>query len=217
MLNRTIPAVIAALVLQTGVATGQLTNSGASGTPSEERPTIEQLRAMGTAYVKHLVDSVGESRDPEARKDVTALLGKLRVAAGIPGKDFHWVLINDSSVNASAIPGGNLVIHIGLVNMARDVSTSQFPSDTARRHRRFTGFLGAVLGHEIAHHALGHTGEVARLLPPAPANAPAGQRTLEARIEQAMANPSMLREQAFSRDRELAADRRQPLHASRRL
>src|ERR1051325_6898803 len=152
-----IPAAITALAFPAAMAFAQLTSSPSSRQGSAyERPTVEQLRAMGAAYVRHLVDSVGEAKDPEARKDITALLGKLRVAAGIPAQDFHWVLINDSSVNAAAIPGGQLVINIGLVDMARAVASSQFPNDTACRHRRFVGFLGAVLGHEIAHHTLGH-------------------------------------------------------------
>lgn len=70
-----------------------------------------------------------------------ALLGhRITRVADDARRDWHWYLVDDSTVNAFAVPGGHVFIHRGLVERAGSLS-------------EFAG----VVGHEVAHVTLRHS------------------------------------------------------------
>ena len=103
---------------------------GASGgllTPSEElelgRSLLREIRR-----VMPLVD------DPEITFYIDALGRRLASNAPDASGTFHFLTIDNSQVNAFAMPGGIVGVHTGLIVAARDEAE-----------------LAAVIGHEIAH------------------------------------------------------------------
>ncbi|MFO8153933.1 M48 family metalloprotease [Thioalkalivibrio sp.] len=101
--------------------------SGGLLTPSEElelgRSLLREIRR-----VMPLVD------DPEIAFYIDALGSRLASHAPEASGTFHFLALEDSQVNAFAMPGGIVGIHTGLIGAARDEAE-----------------LAAVIAHEIAH------------------------------------------------------------------
>jgi len=101
--------------------------SGGLLTPSEElelgRSLLREIRR-----VMPLVD------DPEITFYIDALGSRLASHAPDASGTFHFLTIDNSQVNAFAMPGGIVGIHTGLILAARDEAE-----------------LAAVIAHEIAH------------------------------------------------------------------
>ena len=99
--------------------------------------------AMGQqAYREILRDSV-VSRDPEALAILRRVGGRIAQAANKP--DYKWVfnLFNyPETVNAFCVPGGEVGVYTGIFPAAKDEAG-----------------LAVILGHEIAHALLRHSGE----------------------------------------------------------
>jgi beta-barrel assembly-enhancing protease len=101
--------------------------SGGLLTPSEElelgRSLLREVRR-----VMPLVD------DPEITFYIDALGSRLASHAPDAAGTFHFLTIDNSQVNAFAMPGGIVGVHTGLITAARDEAE-----------------LAAVIAHEIAH------------------------------------------------------------------
>ena len=117
-------------VVAHGQASGLPDLGDASGgllTPSEElelgRSLLREIRR-----VMPLVD------DPEIAFYIDAIGSRLASHAPETPGTFHFLAIEDSQVNAFAMPGGIVGIHTGLIGAARDEAE-----------------LAAVIAHEIAH------------------------------------------------------------------
>lgn len=122
--------VLVAAVAAHGQATRLPDLGDASGgllTPSEElelgRSLLREIRR-----VMPLVD------DPEIAFYIDALGSRLASHAPEASGTFHFLALEDSQVNAFAMPGGIVGIHTGLIGAARDEAE-----------------LAAVIAHEIAH------------------------------------------------------------------
>lgn len=72
--------------------------------------------------------------DPEIEDYVNRLGQRLVTAGNAPPQDFNFFVIRDGTLNAFALPGGNIGVHTGLILAAESESE-----------------LASVLGHEIAH------------------------------------------------------------------
>lgn len=79
--------------------------------------------------------------DDEAGTAYLAGIGRrITQVADSASRDWHFYLVDDTTVNAFAVPGGHIFVHRGLVE----------------RSRSFTELAG-VLGHEVAHITLRHS------------------------------------------------------------
>jgi beta-barrel assembly-enhancing protease len=72
--------------------------------------------------------------DPPREKEIASITAPLVEAAGQAGYNFQFHIINDTNINAFAVPGGRVFIHTGLLHAA----------DTPEE-------IAGVLAHEIAH------------------------------------------------------------------
>ena len=89
---------------------------------------------------KRLVASFGgEYRAPAMERLLNEALAKLAAASDSPGEAYHVTLLNTPTVNAFALPSGNLYITRGLLALANDTSE-----------------VAAVMAHEIAHVSAKH-------------------------------------------------------------
>ena len=72
--------------------------------------------------------------DPDVEAYLNQLGGQLAAASNDPGLGFYFFPINDQSINAFAMPGGYIGVHVGLILSAQSESE-----------------LAGVLAHEISH------------------------------------------------------------------
>lgn len=109
--------------------------------PSERGTSLETASAREH---KRLVASLGgEMRAPAVERiasDVTARLASAAASEGGPGT-YRLTLLNSPSVNAFALPTGDMYVTRGLLALANDTSE-----------------LAAVLAHEMAHVTANHAG-----------------------------------------------------------
>ncbi|VAW91802.1 Exported zinc metalloprotease YfgC precursor [hydrothermal vent metagenome] len=96
--------------------------------------TLEEEERTGEAVLRNIRRAGGLIEDP-ILVDYINRLGHKLVAASVDKKtSFHFFIIDDSSINAFALPGGYIGVHYGLFLAMRNESE-----------------LAAVLAHEIAH------------------------------------------------------------------
>lgn len=95
------------------------------------RISPETERRMGAQMMQGIVAEGRTIREGQAHAALTEIGAKLTVGARHP---YHWYLIDDPQVNAFALPGGYIVINIGLIDAARSADE-----------------LAAVLAHEVQH------------------------------------------------------------------
>lgn len=84
----------------------------------------------------------GEYRAAAAEAHLNQVLAQLAKADETPGKAYRVTILNTPSVNAFALPSGNLYVTRGLLALANDTSE-----------------VAAVMAHEIAHVALRHASQ----------------------------------------------------------
>jgi len=124
-----------------------LSLSGCATVPYTERQQFmmvsekEESRIGETLFHQVKTDSK-ISPDP----DMNALVREVgeRIAAAADKKDFKWdfVVIEDPTANAFALPGGKVAFHTGIMPIARDADG-----------------IAAVMGHEVAHVLARHGAE----------------------------------------------------------
>jgi predicted Zn-dependent protease len=126
------------LVIGTGTApalrAGELSNLPELGdtsatvmSPAEEKVVGEKFMRDARLHLKFL-------DDPEINGYLRALGAGLVRHADVGQEDFHFFIIDDSTLNAFAVPGGYIGVHTGLILAARDEAE-----------------LASVLAHEITH------------------------------------------------------------------
>lgn len=81
--------------------------------------------------------------DSEVEEYLNALGRRLVAASDSPGQDFEFFAINDSTLNAFALPGGYIGVHTGLVLATQSESE-----------------LASVIAHEIAHVTQRHIAQI---------------------------------------------------------
>lgn len=170
----------------------------------EPRPTEAQLRAAGQILVQRAQAKFGESKDTAKINLVRGIIEPLRRTAGYTRADFEWHVVNDTSFNAQAAPGGFVIVNVGLLTSLSKFAVADRPNDPAAQRKRLEAFTAAVLGHELSHLILGHTDSLDSFL--APGAKKVADESREAQIERVLRDPTMLRSARHSRDQELAAD-----------
>ena len=170
------------------------------GDVTEEEFPLARERVLGNALMRKIRSSDSYVLDPEILEYLDDLGHKLASRSSVPERYFEFFLINDSSINAFALPGGYVGVHSGLFLSSADESE-----------------LAGVLGHEIAHIQQRH---IARMLASqrklgVASLAGLGLAILASRSSGQLAEAALATSQAaplqamlsFSRDHEREADR----------
>jgi predicted Zn-dependent protease len=104
------------------------------GTAAQATLSIEDEYRIGRMVMRSLRQSGGILEDPEINEYLQSLGLRLSSLAHDGNRDFTFFLVNDSAINAFALPGGFVGIHSGLLLETRVESE-----------------LAGVLAHEVAH------------------------------------------------------------------
>ena len=95
---------------------------------------------LGDRYAAAIESQLPILDDSAATAYLTGLGRRITAVADDASRDWHFRLVDDTTVNAFAIPGGHVFVYRGLVERARTYSE-----------------LAGVLGHEVAHVTLRHS------------------------------------------------------------
>lgn len=118
-----------------------------STVPETGRQQINMLppakeAALGLTEFKKIKETKKISKDP-AQNDLVQRVGRrLSVVMPVPNAEWEFVVFEDPTPNAFALPGGKVGVHTGLFQV-----TQNEPG------------LAAVIGHEVAHVVARHSGE----------------------------------------------------------
>jgi predicted Zn-dependent protease len=102
--------------------------------------SIEAEDELGDKYAEALRSQVPVLEDSAATAWLAALGRRLTMVADEASRDWHFYLVDDSTVNAFAVPGGHVFVHHGLIERAGAYEE-----------------LAGVMGHEVAHVTLRHS------------------------------------------------------------
>ncbi len=103
------------------------------------RPADTSLIRQGEAAFAQYKQKTPVSQNASARARVNRVAARLRPVISLPGANWEFVVFEDSSANAFALPGGKVGVNTGLLNVATT-----------------DGQLAAVLAHEMAHVTSNH-------------------------------------------------------------
>jgi predicted Zn-dependent protease len=104
----------------------------------------DYLASMAATEFEKIKEQIPVSNDPEGTALVNRVSSRIARTLGneMPEADWEYVLLEDPSANAFAMPGGKIAVFTGLLE--------QVESDDE---------LAAVIGHEIAHVLLQHANQ----------------------------------------------------------
>lgn len=104
------------------------------GDVSQEVVSPQMERQIGEQGMFQIRADRSYLDDPEVYDYLNALGGKLVANSPEPGQPFEFFAINDSAINAFAMPGGFVGVNTGLIELAQNESE-----------------LASVMSHEVAH------------------------------------------------------------------
>ena len=104
------------------------------GSPSNSALSREKEQQIGRSIFRSLVDTDRVMDDPEVQEYVQDVGQKLAAQAQEGDFRFNFFVVNDSAINAFALPGGYIGVHSGLILATKSESE-----------------LAGVLAHEISH------------------------------------------------------------------
>ncbi len=118
-----------------------------STVPETGRQQINMLppakeAALGLTEFKKIKESKKISNDRAKNEMVQRVGRRLSVVMPVPNAEWEFVVFDDPTPNAFALPGGKVGVHTGLFQV-----TQNEPG------------LAAVIGHEVAHIVARHSGE----------------------------------------------------------
>ncbi len=103
------------------------------GDTSESVLSLAEENRLGAAFMRNLRGALSIVSDPEIESYITSLGERLTTNSGSQQR-FNFFVVNDTTINAFAGPGGHIGINTGLI------MTSETESE-----------LASVMAHEIAH------------------------------------------------------------------
>jgi predicted Zn-dependent protease len=107
--------------------------------------SVAQEDELGDEYAAAIEAQLHVLDDSAANAWLSRLGARLTTVADDAMRDWHFYLVDDTTINAFAVPGGHIFVHRGLVERAATYSE-----------------LAGVLGHEVAHVTLRHSVEQMR-------------------------------------------------------
>ncbi len=102
--------------------------------------SVAEEDELGDQYAASIRSQITILDDSAANSWLSTLGARLASVADKDNRDWHFYLVDDSTVNAFAIPGGHIFVHRGLIEQAGAYNE-----------------LAGVLGHEVAHVTLRHS------------------------------------------------------------
>jgi predicted Zn-dependent protease len=146
--GRLIIAGVLVLVALIGYFTKEKVTNPETGESYRRAMNVDQQKAMGLQAVKEMIPQMGGAYDPQKHPDAALVdeVGRKIVANSGAGKtdfagNFNFFLIaDDKTINAFALPGGQVSITKGLYDRLEDES-------------QLAGVLGHEIGHVIAEHS----------------------------------------------------------------
>ncbi|HEX6313361.1 MAG TPA: M48 family metallopeptidase [Gemmatimonadaceae bacterium] len=102
--------------------------------------SVSEEDELGDQYAAAIASQVDIIDDSAATAWLSTLGFRLTSVADTENRDWHFYLVDDSTVNAFAVPGGHIFVHRGLIERAGTYAE-----------------LAGVLGHEVAHVTLRHS------------------------------------------------------------
>jgi metalloendopeptidase OMA1, mitochondrial len=165
----------------------------------------EREAAMGIEQFEKLKSEKPIVRSGANYQSVQRVAARLTPVVRVPNARWEFVVFEDSSPNAFALPGGKVGVHTGLFKVVQNEAQ-----------------LAAVLGHELAHVTARHSGQrITQGVAGATVGAIAGKilenkTGMDERTAQAIAGgAATLRLLKFSRGQELEADQLGALYMAR--
>lgn len=106
--------------------------------------STEEEIEIGEEFFEELINESGGryTADPALSAYINEIGQKIAKQSDRPDLPYEFVIVNDASLNAWALPGGKIAVNIGLLALLDDEAE-----------------LAAILGHEIAHANARHTAE----------------------------------------------------------
>jgi predicted Zn-dependent protease len=102
--------------------------------------SVAQEDELGDQYAAAIESQLTLLDDSAATAWLARMGTRLTSVADRENRDWHFYLVDDSTVNAFAVPGGHIFVHRGLIERAGSYAE-----------------LAGVMGHEIAHVTLRHS------------------------------------------------------------
>jgi len=170
------------------------------GDESQTMVSPQMERQIGEQSILHIRASDSYLDDPELTAYLNRLGQRLVANSSEPGQSFEFFVLDDSAINAFALPGGFIGVNTGLILLAQSESE-----------------LASVLGHEISHVTQHH---LARMVSGQKYDSLAAMATVAVAILAARNNPQaaqagiigaqgglVQRQLDFTREHEKEADR----------
>jgi predicted Zn-dependent protease len=151
---------------------------------------------LGLAEFQKMKETRRISTDPTLNELVQRVGRRLSIVMPVPNADWEFVVFEDPTPNAFALPGGKVGVHTGLFQISQSEAG-----------------LAAVIGHEVAHVVARHSGErVSQQMLAGAAVAGAGYLLKrdagnDALPTAALGAGALVATRAWSRGQELEADR----------
>ena len=102
--------------------------------------SVSQEDELGDQYADAIRSQLTILEDSTSEAWLSRLGTRLTSVADRENRDWHFYLVDDTTVNAFAVPGGHVFVHRGLIEQAESYSE-----------------LAGVIGHEVAHVTLRHS------------------------------------------------------------
>lgn len=138
MFRKILPIVCLSAALITGLGTATGVSFAQSNLPSLGRSNtglseMDENR-LGREFIRNARRSMPFVEDPELTQYISELGGRIAASSDEPASDYRFYLIQNSALNAFAVPGGHIAVNTGLI-MATETEAE----------------LASVLAHELAH------------------------------------------------------------------
>jgi predicted Zn-dependent protease len=150
----------AGMVTTTIASAQQASRTPRPAAAAPRRYSAEERRAAGEAILKHEIEIYGLVEEPAWQRAISDILGRLRFGTADPTLELRPAVLGNPEINASAVPGGVMIINAGLLAWLDSLGRLEVPGNTAGQGQRSRAYLAAVLAHETAHITLHHTDQI---------------------------------------------------------
>ena len=200
-----IPTVVASLALCLALVAVACTSVPDTGRKQVNFLKPSEEAAMGFSEFNKMKQSKRISTDPNHNALVRKVGIRLSKVMPVPNAEWEFVVFEDDTPNAFALPGGKVGVHTGLFKVSKT-----------------EGGLAAVIGHEVAHVVARHSGErlsqgiVAGVAAAGVAKVMQDRTGINPAIAgAAVGGGTLLATKKFNRDQELEADKLGALYMAR--